>query len=191
MANLIINDVLMEDVRDGEGLLTVARRNRAHIGFVCDGNGLCTTCECRVLSGQENLSPVNRIERNWLPPRRLDRGYRLACQTRLVGAGPVRVLTRAEELRRLWRNIGDPPPGTTGDANFRRFTRRVIQLNADHLSMFPLNLARTVARLGVVRTVLPVEDNRGWLRDLGGVIDERTGDEFNDSSIAVKDEETR
>ncbi len=181
MANLIINDVPVE-VLPGEGLLTVARREGAHIGFVCDGNGLCTTCECRVLAGRENLSPPNEVERTWLPVRRLQRGYRLACQSQVVGEGEVRVLTRAEELRRLWDGIGNPLPGTTGDDNFRRLVRKVVQLNVDHLSMFPLNLARTVNRLGLVRTILPVQDNTEWLRDIGKVIDERTDYAFGDAS---------
>ena len=90
--SVIINDVEVVAV-PGDGLLEVARRNRAHIGFVCNGNGLCTTCECKVLDGIENLSAPNRAEREWLPAWRLEQGYRLACQTTLKGTGPVRVLS--------------------------------------------------------------------------------------------------
>ena len=39
MTTVIINDLAVEAVA-GDGLLDLARRNRAHIGFVCDGNGL-------------------------------------------------------------------------------------------------------------------------------------------------------
>lgn len=187
MADLIINDVPVE-ANLGEGLLMVARRNRAHIGFVCDGNGLCTTCECRVLEGQDNLSPPNNVERTWLPQRRLERGYRLACQSYLARPGRVRLVTRAEEFRRLWNAIGNPPPGRTGDEYLRRFTRRFIQLNIDHLSHFPLNLLRTVNRIGLVRTVLPVQDNNQWLRDIGNVIDERTANGFSEAAAHARPE---
>ncbi len=187
MSNLIINDVPVEAV-PGENLLSVARQNRAHIGFVCDGNGLCTTCEYRILEGEANLSAVNSIERNWLPPSRLDRGYRLACQSSLVAEGQVRILTRAEELSRLWNNISNPPPGRSGDEYLQKFTRQVIQLNIEHLSMFPLNLLRTVNRLGLVRTILPVRNNNLWLRDIGNIIDERSGYVFNDPSATQPDE---
>ncbi len=175
MTTVIINDVAVEAL-PGDGLLDVARRNRAHIGFVCDGNGLCTTCECLVLVGAENLSVPNRAERDWLPPARLAKGYRLACQSTLNGLGPVAVLTRAEEVRRLWNNMVNAPTDSTYDQNWRRFVSYSVQLTTDHLSMFPMNLARTVARLGIVRTILPVQDNNRWFRDIGRVIDERTDD---------------
>ncbi len=187
MTNVIINDEPVEaDL--GEGLLNVARRNRSHIGFVCDGNGLCTTCECRVLEGAANLSAPNEIELNWLPDRRLQRGYRLACQTTLLGKGEVRLLTRAEELRRLWRNVYNPLPGERNGDNVSDFLGYVVQLNVDHISMFPLNLLRTVNRLGLVRTLIPVEDNDQYFRDIGAVIDKQSGDAFSDTSERPTDE---
>lgn len=175
MIQVTINDVVLE-AEAGDGLLNVARKNKAHIGFVCNGNGLCTTCELRILSGAKNLTAPNKIEHDWLPQSRLARGYRLACQTALVGTGPVQVITRAEELRRLWDNLVLKSTPATYDADFRRFARYVTALNIEYLSKFPLNLARTVARLGVVRTILPVDDNRKYLREVGDVIDARTKD---------------
>ena len=50
MANVMINgEPAAADV--GEDLLTVARRQGAVIGFLCDGRGMCTTCQCQVLAG--------------------------------------------------------------------------------------------------------------------------------------------
>ncbi|GIV94220.1 MAG: hypothetical protein KatS3mg056_2929 [Chloroflexus sp.] len=50
MATVIVNDVEMT-ARPGERILDIARRNSAHIGFVCDGTGFCQTCKVRVLAG--------------------------------------------------------------------------------------------------------------------------------------------
>lgn len=177
MTTIIINDKLVEAV-PGEGLLSAARRNRAHIGFVCDGNGLCTTCECRILAGQENLSTPNAVERNWLSAGRLRQGYRLACQTTFSGNGPVQILTRAEELRRLWRNVTNPPAGTDPDLHWRRFIGSLVAVNMEQLNNFPWNVARSVARLGLVRTILPVRNNSRYFRDIGRIIDERTDNAF-------------
>lgn len=176
MVEVTINDVVVE-AEAGDGLLDVARRHKAHIGFVCNGNGLCTTCELRVISGRKNVSLPNKIEYDWLPKSRVARGYRLACQTTLTGTGPVTVMTRAEELRRLWDNLVLKSTPATYDNDLRQFARYVTVLNIEYLSKFPVNLARTVARLGVIRTILPVDNNREFLQDVGGIIDERTKDE--------------
>jgi ferredoxin len=182
MANLIINDKPVEaDL--GEGLLTVARRNRAHIGFICDGNGLCTTCECRVLEGAENLSEPNRIERTWLPEFRLKKGYRLACQTTLMGPGEVKILTRAEYLRRLWAWTLNPPEGRTAADYFGTIWNEMFEINWEHIGRFPFNLLSTVNRLGVLRTLFPIQDTNSYLRDLGRMIDQQSGDIFTDATL--------
>ncbi|HEX2910007.1 MAG TPA: 2Fe-2S iron-sulfur cluster-binding protein [Chloroflexia bacterium] len=173
MASLVINNVKVE-ATPGEDLLSVARRNRAHIGFVCDGNGLCTTCECKILSGAENLTPANEVERNWLPPDRLRRGYRLGCQTYLKQDGNVRVLTRAEEIRRLWAAMFNPPAGSSGVDSLNRFLGYVVELNLDHLSNFPQNLLNTVSRLGLMGTIMPVRNGGRWAQDVGAIIDTQT-----------------
>jgi ferredoxin len=88
------------DTRDGETLAQAARRRGSFLWFLCDGRGICQTCECRVVAGQENLSELSPLERAGLGETRRRDGYRLACQARLLGAGPVSVVSRAEELRR-------------------------------------------------------------------------------------------
>jgi ferredoxin len=182
VANLIINDKPVEaDL--GEGLLTVARRNRAHIGFVCDGNGLCTTCECRVLAGAESLTEPNRIERTWIPDFRLEKGYRLACQTTLIGPGEVKILTRAEYMRRLWNKMLNPPAGRNAADYFGTLWEEVIEINIEHIGRFPFNLLSTINRLGLARTIAPVRDNDAYFRDIGRVIDQQSGDMFTDATL--------
>ena len=99
MPKVTINDDAL-DAAAGDNLLTLARRNASHIWFVCDGRGLCQTCECKVQSGLENLSEPSKIEQDSIAESRRKEGYRLACQARVVGPGPVSVLSVAEEVRR-------------------------------------------------------------------------------------------
>jgi ferredoxin len=190
MAELIINDASVQ-AEVGEDILTVARRNRAHIGFVCDGNGLCTTCECRVFEGSENLSEPNDVEYDWLLPSRIARGHRLGCQAVVIKEGRIALVTRAEEFRQLWRAVNNPPPGTTSDQNWTRLIARSTTLTADYFANFPLNLLRTANRIGLVRMILPVRNNTRYLRDVGRIIDRTSGDRFSDANVKPRVDRSR
>lgn len=112
--------------RQGETILEAARRRGAHMWFLCDGRGICQTCQCRVVSGGENLSEQTAMERAGLPRDARWKGYRLGCQARLTGAGPVWAVSRAEDLRRrLW----DVFPGS----GTRSFGTRVRDFAGDSL----------------------------------------------------------
>lgn len=124
MPKLIINDTEYE-CRPGERLLSVARRNGAHIGFVCMGRGYCHTCACRVESGAEHLSPPTELEKNWHKTSHLRDNNRLACQTFLRGPGPVSILSRAEELRRQATQVIAPPEGTTSIENLSELLGKI------------------------------------------------------------------
>jgi ferredoxin len=104
MAKLEFNDERIE-TQEGETLVQAARRHGSYVWFLCDGRGICQTCECRVISGGENLSELSELERAGLGEKPRGKGYRLACQARLVGSGPVSVVSRAEELRRRAREV--------------------------------------------------------------------------------------
>jgi ferredoxin len=99
MARWTINDRAVE-AQSGDNVLGLARRHGLHVWFLCDGRGLCRTCECRVLSGGENLSPPSKIEREAFSAARLAEGFRLACQARVEGPGEVAVVSTAEQVRR-------------------------------------------------------------------------------------------
>jgi ferredoxin len=163
MPQVEINDEPME-AQLGERLLTIARRNAAHIGFYCDGNGLCTMCECRILSGADQLNPPTEAEHTWLPSERMADGYRLGCQAALRGPGPVRALTRAEELRRQLDAVVNPPLGTTAAENLRPLLANLAMVNWEHIGTFPLNLLQTLNRIGPLKFLLPV-NNLGLLID--------------------------
>jgi len=169
VTKVIINGVETEGI-PGERLLSTARRAGAHIGFVCDGNGACTTCECQITLGSHFLSPPSQTERTWLPRWRLDQGYRLACQAGLRGPGPIEVETRADQLRRLtYRSLG------SRDADERDQARdELFDLLGDmawtHLSRYPANVLEATARLGW-RLLFPIKDTQKYLDDAGRVSD--------------------
>lgn len=164
MPTVVVNGVAME-ARIGERLLDVARRNGAHIGFVCDGSGICQTCQCRVLEGAQLLNPPTEAEKIWMPERRLRDGNRLACQAALRGNGQVAVLTSAEELRSLIFAVINPPPGTSSGSHLAALITTANELNIDQLALFPGNVINTIRRLGLARFLWPFKDVSRYLSD--------------------------
>lgn len=139
MSQVTINDETFEGIV-GERLIDVARRNAAHVGFLCDGLGLCQVCACRVTEGAEQLSPPTTAEQNWFQSSWLDGGYRLACQTTLQGNGPVSFLSRAEELRRQTLAILSPPDGSSLRESAGQLADHVGRLVLNQVSRFPFNV---------------------------------------------------
>jgi ferredoxin len=146
MPTVVMNDSKVE-AQIGEVLLNVARREAAHIGFVCDGNGLCQTCECRVVQGAQHLNPPNEVERIWLTDEQLEEGRRLACQASVRGPGPIEVETRAEEFRRYIQDIFSPPPESNAGENVGRFLNRMVQINVDHVRRWPSNMFYAISNI--------------------------------------------
>ncbi len=146
MPMVTINDEVIE-AEIGETLLAVARRNVSHIGFACDGRGMCQTCECYVLEGNENLSAANSVERSWQSEAQIEHGIRLACQASIRSDGPIKVLTRAEELRRQTMAIFSPPAGTTVGENLGRLLNNIVRVNLRHIQYFPFNVISTAPQL--------------------------------------------
>lgn len=174
MTTVTINDVEME-ARPGERILDIARRNGAHIGFVCNGTGFCQTCKVRVLAGSKELNPPTDLEKNWIPERRLQEGWRLGCQAAIRGRGPVEVLTAAEELRRQTFAVINPPPGTNVVSNAGALLANVTQQNIDQVIGYPFNMLNAVAKIGLGRLLNPwqsMEQFSQWLNDFGKVFDQ-------------------
>lgn len=65
-------------------LLRVSLREQGGIPFKC-GGGLCGTCRCRIVLGVENTDAVKAKERKHLSEEDLAQGYRMACQTFVLG----------------------------------------------------------------------------------------------------------
>jgi ferredoxin len=165
MSTLIINDVALE-AKVGERVLNVARRNAAHIGFVCDNNGLCQTCRCQVLAGAEHLSPPSEIEQAWLSPAQLDGGTRLACQTVIRSAGEIRVESFAETMRRMALEVIAPPRGTDPVSNLLGLGTRLLHRVSDQIAALPTGLPEVIRRNGLRRSLFFIRDGGRYLDDL-------------------------
>lgn len=96
---ILINDKPCE-ARVGDRLLDLAQQNRAHIGYLCGGNGICQTCFVYVEEGMECLSKKGETENAFISEPLSKAGGRLACRTTITKEGSIRILTRAEKLRR-------------------------------------------------------------------------------------------
>lgn len=69
----------------GVSLLDVSLMHGIEHAHVCGGNGRCSTCRVRVLSGLENLSAMGATEATLLKRIGAESDMRLACQSRLQG----------------------------------------------------------------------------------------------------------
>lgn len=144
MTQVTINDTAY-DCQVGERLVDVARRNGAHVGFVCDGLlfFLFESNLCRVVKGAENLSPPTDLEKAWLQQSWLDAGYRMACEAYIQG-GSVEVISRAEELRRQTVAIFSPPEGTKILDNAGTLASSVGRSVVNQVIRIPFNFAGAI-----------------------------------------------
>ena len=79
------DDVTVE-VEDGAILLQAAMRGGVHINASCGGEGACGKCRVILESGQIEYEPSHHINQE-----DYEKGYRLACRTRVRGDLEVRV----------------------------------------------------------------------------------------------------
>lgn len=99
--NLLINDLHCTALQ-GQTLGKAARLNHSHVGYVCGGHGVCQACYVTVQEGSESLSPLSEIEHAFLSERQILGGGRLACQAIIEKEGSLKILSRPEEVRRLF-----------------------------------------------------------------------------------------
>lgn len=172
MPKLILNDEEYE-IRINEKLLSVGRRQGAHIGFMCLGRGYCHTCACHILSGEEHLSPITEKEEIWHKKAHLRDNYRLACQTYMVGPGPVVVISRAEELRRQASNVLAPPEGTSSFENLSELIGNIGSI-AVHV---PSDIAGVATHIGKTKIFPSLEQSETASK----VLNSKTGEEIRDT----------
>lgn len=104
---IYINDRPCE-AQVGDLLLNAAKQNKAHIGYICGGNGICQSCFVYVREGADCLSQPSDEEKAFISDKLFQEGGRLACQTVIVKEGTIRVISRAETLRRLVLGLNIP-----------------------------------------------------------------------------------
>lgn len=168
MPKVIINGK-MYPAEVGETILEVARRNGAHIGFVCDGQGYCATCECKVLEGAELLDKPTRNEKTWLA-NRLDENYRLGCQTQIKEEGEIQVISRAEILRRQFIYSFAPPVGQSRLKNTQQLVGSLTEITTGLLKHAPSSVPGLIREVGPFRFAFPWRSVSGVLGDLVKVI---------------------
>lgn len=87
LVHFVLEDMDVE-VPPGVSFLDVVEVSGADVTFGCR-NGTCGTCRVRIESGMENLSPMNREEKDFLATLDASNDERLGCQ--LCINGDVRV----------------------------------------------------------------------------------------------------
>ncbi|MEP4546409.1 MAG: 2Fe-2S iron-sulfur cluster-binding protein [Saccharospirillum sp.] len=80
----VTNDRKTVSVAENSNLLRVSLREQCGLPFKC-GGGNCGTCKCHIDKGLENTDPVKKKERNILSDEDIENGYRLGCQTFILG----------------------------------------------------------------------------------------------------------
>jgi hypothetical protein len=143
---------------------------------MCDNAGTCQGCRCQVLAGADQLSPPSAAEQAWIPADRLAKGERLACQVIIHGQGEVRVLSRAEELRRIVMGIIAPRAGESRLNPLSPLVAILAQTSADQASRFPKNVWSALRHIGLRRFAFPVKNRELVFSDGARVIQQLRAD---------------
>ncbi|MEI6692699.1 MAG: 2Fe-2S iron-sulfur cluster-binding protein [Chlorobium sp.] len=113
------------DAEKGNRLLDIARSNQEHIGYFCGGNSICQTCYIKVLEGAELLSPLSDEEKALLSDTLVQEGTRMACLTTIEKEGSIRIISLAEEVKRVFEN------------NPLQLTEYAAKMGSESLAKFP------------------------------------------------------
>jgi ferredoxin len=100
MPKIIFNGHQTVEVEPGISILDAALRHQVKIYHTCGGNCSCSTCRVLVLKGEENLSPMESMEKEVLDSFDLKHPHRLGCQSLVLrGHVEVKVPERQKEPR--------------------------------------------------------------------------------------------
>ncbi len=73
------------DVESGALLMPTLLAQGLPVASSCHGEGVCSKCRIKIVTGAENLSPETDLERTLRKRNRVDDGLRISCQTRVLG----------------------------------------------------------------------------------------------------------
>lgn len=82
------------EVKDGKKTLKAAKNANIKINTSCDGKGKCGKCLVKVLKGK--LSEPTKQELKVLGQEKIDKGYRLSCQTTILEDSVIEILNSNE-----------------------------------------------------------------------------------------------
>jgi uncharacterized 2Fe-2S/4Fe-4S cluster protein (DUF4445 family) len=95
-------------VAEESPLMAAALKGGVDLANICSGKGYCGKCVVEVIEGQ--LSPLTDWEKKRIPPEKLAKGYRLACQALVRGHVVVRVPDQSRVGRQRLVIMGKEPP---------------------------------------------------------------------------------
>jgi len=71
------------EAKVGQSLLEAAHMAGIDLVVVCGGAGTCGQCQVQAVTGQ--LDAPNKVECSFFSEEMLEKGWRLACQTKIRG----------------------------------------------------------------------------------------------------------
>lgn len=78
------------EVSKEKTILDIAEDLNIKIKSPCNGKGKCGKCIVKVLNG--NVSEVTKCEEDLLGKKKLSKGYRLACETTVLGDTEIELI---------------------------------------------------------------------------------------------------
>ncbi|GAB4266038.1 ASKHA domain-containing protein [Deferrisoma sp.] len=104
--------VSIDVYREAENLLRVAMVAGVHVNASCGGAGTCGKCKVRILEGEYRSKPSSKLSQDeWA------KGYRLACQTEILGDLVVEVPVESRYEKDV---LGRRPEHVLRAAKFQR-----------------------------------------------------------------------
>lgn len=86
MPNLVIQNMSglnLKVTNNSQSILENVQENYIDWMHACGGKGRCTTCRAEIVSGMEQLSPLNEAEQRM--SARINSNERLCCQAKIIG----------------------------------------------------------------------------------------------------------
>jgi len=96
------------EVEEGATVMAAAMGSGVDLANICSGKGYCAKCIVEIIHG--NLSAPSEQERKRVPPEKLSKGYRMACQAKVQGNVLVRVPDQSRVGRQRLVIMGKEPP---------------------------------------------------------------------------------
>ncbi|MDI9608828.1 MAG: ASKHA domain-containing protein [Candidatus Verstraetearchaeota archaeon] len=89
-------------------LMSAALKGEVDLAAICGGKGYCGKCLVEVIDGK--VSPLTDHEKKRVPKEKMDRNYRLACQTYIEGDVTIRVPDQSRVGKQRLVIMGKEPP---------------------------------------------------------------------------------
>ena len=141
-----------------ESILTGSLRNNIAHSSACGGNGKCSTCRVKIISGLENCSTPNEIENKISKKLSFPNDIRLACQTNISGNVKVKRLlldkrdlkSNNQILSNKFTSVGNIKNLTVMFCDIRGFTKFSETLSAYDV-IFILNRYFSIMREIIIK----------------------------------------